>query len=595
MKKRPSVIRGFQAASLSMLISIALFSSLKVDALEKSGWMTMASEVVGDDTSCGAGLVKHELIIRNLNTNALATPSSALFRVYGSSKNLMDQASGSDVSTVGPVCFNPDTDYLMVDVSGDDSYNSFKAAYAWEDPAIVPRGKFMRTTVWLRPKSDPGFDYAHTDPSAVYLNVSPTYKVVLNDFPSTYGATGSSQAFLVVVDWMKTEVAVAKWITGASVSGGAGTKILPAQTLPDGLYSWAYYLSLNGFNNLGGSFATPNVLDSQASGYNAPFLLDTAAPQFVGVSHSPVNPSASDTVTITANATDSLSGITKIEIYLDGTSVKSCSFFYSSSASCVAPTGPFLSGSTHSYYAVATDGAKNVVTSPTQTFTVGVTGVCGSANGVPTLSAPTPTPAGSPNNLCNSGVSSGVSGTGPWTWTCEGPDGASSSFYDAACSAPLEMTDSFKLCLSSCNSGSANFNGGNITLGPGEFRNLRFCRNTSSACDTATGDLTNDSNTTFSATNTPADAVSLTATKGQVQANAVGGVSEAVNVTYNGAASASVTFSVPNTCVPTATCADIAATRCEGKTFEVESGCGSLNCVGTRPCDANWKEVAPGG
>jgi hypothetical protein len=52
-----------------------------------------------------------------------------------------------------------------------------------------------------------------------------------------------------------------------------------------------------------------------------------------------------------------------------------------------------------------------------------ITGVCGSANGV-TLSAPPKT------GLCSSGIPSIVSGNGPWTWTCAGNDGSS-----AACEA----------------------------------------------------------------------------------------------------------------------------------------------------------------
>lgn len=55
-----------------------------------------------------------------------------------------------------------------------------------------------------------------------------------------------------------------------------------------------------------------------------------------------------------------------------------------------------------------------------------VNGTCGSANGLPVSSAPT---AG----LCSTGAASGMSGTGPWTWSCAGGDGGST----AQCSAPI--------------------------------------------------------------------------------------------------------------------------------------------------------------
>jgi hypothetical protein len=55
-----------------------------------------------------------------------------------------------------------------------------------------------------------------------------------------------------------------------------------------------------------------------------------------------------------------------------------------------------------------------------------VNGTCGSANGVAVSSAPT-------TGLCSAGSSSGISGTGPWSWSCLGSNGGTT----AACSAPL--------------------------------------------------------------------------------------------------------------------------------------------------------------
>ncbi|MDD5569486.1 MAG: polysaccharide deacetylase family protein, partial [Candidatus Pacebacteria bacterium] len=57
-------------------------------------------------------------------------------------------------------------------------------------------------------------------------------------------------------------------------------------------------------------------------------------------------------------------------------------------------------------------------------------GLCGSANGQSFTSAPT-------SNLCASGTASAISGTGPWTWTCNGSTGGT----NASCSAKKIIPD----------------------------------------------------------------------------------------------------------------------------------------------------------
>lgn len=54
-------------------------------------------------------------------------------------------------------------------------------------------------------------------------------------------------------------------------------------------------------------------------------------------------------------------------------------------------------------------------------------GACGAANGVAVASAPT-------TNLCRNGQPSAVGGTGPWTWTCAGSIGGTTS---PVCTAPV--------------------------------------------------------------------------------------------------------------------------------------------------------------
>ena len=55
-----------------------------------------------------------------------------------------------------------------------------------------------------------------------------------------------------------------------------------------------------------------------------------------------------------------------------------------------------------------------------------ITGVCGAASGVPTLTTPK-------SGLCSAGISSAVSGKGPWTWSCSGTYGGGA----VACVAPM--------------------------------------------------------------------------------------------------------------------------------------------------------------
>ncbi|MGE4351284.1 MAG: OmpA family protein [Bdellovibrionales bacterium] len=55
-----------------------------------------------------------------------------------------------------------------------------------------------------------------------------------------------------------------------------------------------------------------------------------------------------------------------------------------------------------------------------------IVGECGSASGVPSLTTPR-------NGLCDAGISSAVSGKGPWTWSCSGTNGGGA----VSCVAPL--------------------------------------------------------------------------------------------------------------------------------------------------------------
>jgi hypothetical protein len=72
---------------------------------------------------------------------------------------------------------------------------------------------------------------------------------------------------------------------------------------------------------------------------------------------------------------------------------------------------------------LGTSGAADPSFSPTPTA---VSGACGFANGATVSSAPS-------TNLCSTGTSSSVAGSGPWTWSCGGSSGGTT----ASCSASL--------------------------------------------------------------------------------------------------------------------------------------------------------------
>jgi prepilin-type N-terminal cleavage/methylation domain-containing protein len=80
-----------------------------------------------------------------------------------------------------------------------------------------------------------------------------------------------------------------------------------------------------------------------------------------------------------------------------------------------------VNGSDTRTIAVSADGRID-----SQITGVVTNGICGSTNGVATPSAPS-------INLCTTGTASTVSGTGPWTWSCNG----SGDGTNASCSAPL--------------------------------------------------------------------------------------------------------------------------------------------------------------
>jgi len=97
-------------------------------------------------------------------------------------------------------------------------------------------------------------------------------------------------------------------------------------------------------------------------------------------------------------------------------------------AGCTDTRTLFCNGSVASV-CVSNSGTYYRCTYPTTYYACPVAGSCGSANNTPVSAAPTA-------NLCSAGNATAVSGTGPWTWSCNGTDGGG----NVNCSAPVACT-----------------------------------------------------------------------------------------------------------------------------------------------------------
>ena len=104
-------------------------------------------------------------------------------------------------------------------------------------------------------------------------------------------------------------------------------------------------------------------------------------------------------------------------------------------------------GTAYTIYAVMENSLPALQATPLQMqIATRAEGLCGSANGVPTGSAPSA-------SLCAFGTPSAVTGGDPWAWSCIGAEGT------ASCSAPL-LTWPLTLSFSGNSSGTVNYSFG---------------------------------------------------------------------------------------------------------------------------------------
>ncbi len=360
------------------------------------GWSVVMHEVIGPDNSCGPGSILIDLEIRDYDTDLPVNGLSTQFWTYRTSDfSPVDSTTESD-SLVGPLCFNPHTQGIGFDVDGGPGYYNFWTQRRISDPAQIPAvGHHIRSVVWVvaTPRAPL---YQPVSPMNVITNTNPSYVFRLNQFPGRFGATGLSRAgfFLYNINNLNQIVGIANART-VSLSGTGTQTIPPVSGLADGRYAWGAFLDLNGsrtHTNSSPNFESIGISQTGLMLAFWPFVLDATAPVIdVTSAHSPSAPDSSDSIDITGAATDNLSGIVQMQIFVNNNLTETCTYSARASATCDTDVGPFPAGTTVSYFVTARDQAGNVATSTTNSFTV-----TGSAAPLPLPPTVTPPPTGTP-------------------------------------------------------------------------------------------------------------------------------------------------------------------------------------------------------
>ena len=226
----------------------------------------------------------------------------------------------------------------------------------------------------------------------------------------------------------------------------------------------------------------------------------------------------------------------------------------------------------------------------TKIGTASVLANCGPADGVPIATAPTPTPAIPPNNLCTSGSAPTVTDAGAsFDWTCDGPDNLDATADDVSCSAPkpptlsLCTTSGIPIAIASMIPYSRT-----LLVGSSESFNAFYdttpniCGDTAPVTDASWSD--DPSSTVVSIAGVNVSPQTVTAGSSGIERVTVNRGTDAILLDYT------VTQICSSGCTT-----DRRAAVCLGETYQTTDSCGSAEtCDGTRYCDFNWKEVAPG-
>ena len=202
---------------------------------------------------------------------------------------------------------------------------------------------------------------------------------------------------------------LAETSTFAPVNGWNTQNVITPVSLPAGTY-WLAYLPNN--NNL--SFVKQN---NSGNCYYYSHSLSTGMPATFSKSPNGCTPTTwSLYATLTPSGGQAVNGACGSSSGADLTSAPTSNLCSAGTASAVTGSGPW------NWTCMGINGGTNAQCMANLL----VNAACGPANGVAVSSAPT-------TGLCSAGMASAVTGTGPWNWTCAGQNGGST----ASCSAPL--------------------------------------------------------------------------------------------------------------------------------------------------------------
>jgi hypothetical protein len=338
---------------------------------------------------------------------------------YGQGGNLTNQiADGSKVNTHQATITNmqPNASYSIVVSSTDMDGNTVLA-------------KAGRPVTFLA-SSDP---YGFTPAIGVLTNSFPDKTAPVIVSAPVVTRVGSTSA---TITWTTDEISDSQVFFGfsSSVMTRSAGEIRPVKshsvTITNLQPGTAYYLKASSTDPTGNGPTTTGVI----SFTTAP--LDVTPPT-ISAFTVPVSTASLTLNGITLKADDA-SGIAAYCL-TDVNNAAGCTWLGT------APTSYTLKAAsppgTYTIYAFAKDTVGNVSSRATASFVWGVNGVCGSSNGQTFSSAPG-------TNLCTSGIATAVSGTGPWSWNCQGVNGGT------PCSASLGL--SMNLIFAGTGGGSVN-------------------------------------------------------------------------------------------------------------------------------------------
>jgi hypothetical protein len=347
---------------MSLIIGMFFVGVLKSEAASpagQSGWYVPISLVTGNDTLCSSNEIRMTLGLFERGTeNKYYGVDSIIFAVVENDGSISSYVEGTGTTLLDGICVNPDTQGIAIDIAGGASHYDFRAVHSFLQPADIERGRVVRTDVYLTPVSYPIAEYEKVAPLTAVSSTSPDYIFDINYIPTDLSLPSVNNFRHRVAEIVSSTTPVVVDVD-APLTGGVGRHTVAATVLPDGVYSWYGDITANGplvydgFGYLAKDRPKSGLLyDSEL------FIVDSTAPSTT-ISHFPNQPSDLQTVTLRADAQDTLAGVSKIEIYLDTVRVRTCLFANKNTATCVYTGGPFSGGGLHDYQIVTYDAAGN--------------------------------------------------------------------------------------------------------------------------------------------------------------------------------------------------------------------------------------------